>query len=425
MFSTYLLSSPVGGVHFLKQKFQPDPNLDRLIRRLNEAAKETGTEPEVQSPEPSVRERRETAVAGWELPATGFDVKDEIGRLLKAARDQDASDLLIVAGAPPMIRLNGALSPAGDPLTQAESRTLCGDLLPRERRETLARNGSVDFAFTRPGLGRFRCNLHRQRGSWAAAIRLLPKSPPDFTALNLPPVLDRIVNLNHGLVLVTGPTGSGKSTTLASILSRILERRPLHAITIEDPVEYEHDSSLSLVEHVEVGRDATSFPRALRAALRQDPDVILVGEMRDPESISMAITAAETGHLVLSTLHTGDVAQSINRIVDSFPPEQVETVRTQLSISLAAVLSQHLIPRMDGEGRVPAVEIMFATDAVRNMIRSGKIGQLRSQVGLEMKNGSIPLDHSLASLVRRKMISANDARLRARNPMELEALLSC
>ena len=281
----------------------------------------------------------------------------------------------------------------------------------------------MDFAFTRPGLGRFRCNLHRQRGSWAAAIRLLPKSPPGFEELNLPPVLDRIVGLNHGLVLVTGPTGSGKSTTLASMLSQILEQRRLHAITIEDPVEYEHSSSLSLVEHVEVGRDAATFPKALRAALRQDPDVLLVGEMRDPESIAMAITAAETGHLVLSTMHTGDVAQSINRIVDSFPPEQIETVRTQLSISLAAVLSQHLIPRIDGEGRVPAVEIMFATDAVRNMIRSGKIEQLRSQVGMEKRNGSIPLDHSLASLVQRKLISENDARLRARNPMELDALL--
>jgi twitching motility protein PilT len=423
MFSTYLLSSPAEGVHFLKQKFQPDPNLDRLIRRLNEAAKETGAEPEMEIPAPPIRERREVPTTGWELPAAGFDEKDEIGRLLKVARDQDASDLLIVAGSPPMVRLNGALEPAGDALTEAETRTLCGDILPRERRQTLARTGSVDFAFTRPGLGRFRCNLHRQRGSWAAAIRLLPKSPPDFTALNLPPVLDRIVELNHGLVLVTGPTGSGKSTTLASILSQILERRRLHAITIEDPVEYEHDSSLSLVEHVEVGRDATTFPGALRAALRQDPDILLVGEMRDPESISMAITAAETGHLVLSTLHTGDVAQSINRIVDSFPPEQVETIRTQLSISLAAVVSQHLIPRIDGDGRVPAVEIMFATDAVRNMIRCGKIEQLRSQVGLEKKSGSIPLDHSLAALVRRKLIRENDARLRARNPMELDALL--
>lgn len=407
----------------MKQKFQPDPNLDRLIKRLNEAARETDDEPEMEIPAPTVRERREVPVTGWELPAVGFDERDEIGRLLKAARDRDASDLLIVAGSPAMIRINGALSPTGDPLTEEETRTLCGDILPRERRQTLSDTGSVDFAFTRPGLGRFRCNLHRQRGSWAAAIRLLPKSPPGFAELNLPPVLDRIVGLNHGLVLVTGPTGSGKSTTLASMLSQILEQRRLHAITIEDPVEYEHSSSLSLVEHVEVGRDAATFPNALRAALRQDPDVLLVGEMRDPESIAMAITAAETGHLVLSTLHTGDVAQSINRIVDSFPPEQIETVRTQLSISLAAVLSQHLIPRIDGEGRVPAVEIMFATDAVRNIIRSGKIEQLRSQVGMEKRNGSIPLDHSLASLVQRKLISENDARLRARNPMELDALL--
>ncbi len=407
----------------MKQKFQPDPNLDRLIKRLNEAARETGDEPEMEIPAPTVRERQEVPVTGWELPAVGFDERDEIGRLLKAARDRDASDLLIVAGSPAMIRINGALSPTGDPLTEEETRTLCGDILPRERRQILSDTGSVDFAFTRPGLGRFRCNLHRQRGSWAAAIRLLPKSPPGFEELNLPPVLDRIVALNHGLVLVTGPTGSGKSTTLASMLSQILEQRRLHAITIEDPVEYEHSSSLSLVEHVEVGRDAATFPKALRAALRQDPDVLLVGEMRDPESIAMAITAAETGHLVLSTLHTGDVAQSINRIVDSFPPEQIETVRTQLSISLAAVLSQHLIPRIDGEGRVPAVEIMFATDAVRNMIRSGKIEQLRSQVGMEKRNGSIPLDHSLASLVQRKLISENDARLRARNPLELDALL--
>ena len=247
----------------MKQKFQPDPNLDRLIRRLNEAARETGAEPEMEIPVPPARSRQEVPTTGWDLPSVGFDEKDEIGRLLKAARDRDASDLLIVAGSPPMIRINGSLSPSGDTLTDEETRTLCGDILPRERRQTLARTGAVDFAFTRPGLGRFRCNLHRQRGSWAAAIRLLPKSPPGFKELNLPPVLDRIVGLNHGLVLVTGPTGSGKSTTLASILAQILENRRLHAITIEDPVEYEHHSSLSLVEHVEVGRDAESFPLSL------------------------------------------------------------------------------------------------------------------------------------------------------------------
>ncbi len=420
----------------MKQKFQPDPDLDKLIRRLNEAAR--GTEPDLASPSesagaPLAPEERETPAVtpaearqsptGWELPAAGFDERDEIGRLLGIARVAGASDLLIAAGNPPMTRVHGSLAPIGDRLSEAEARTLCGDLLPRERRQALRAHGSVDFALTRPGLGRFRCNLHRQHGSWAMAIRLLPKVPPGFEELNLPRVLERICTASHGLVLVTGPTGSGKSTTLASMVRRILEQRPVHAITIEDPVEYEHFSDTSLVEHVEVGRDAVSFPLALRDALRQDPDLILVGEMRDTESISMAITAAETGHLVLSTLHTGDVVQSINRILDSFPAGQGESVRSQLSISLTAVISQHLILRADGEGRVPAVEVMFATDAVRHLIRTGQVQQLRSQVSMEKQTGSIPLDHSLAALVKRGLIDLKEAKLRARNPREFNALL--
>jgi twitching motility protein PilT len=258
--------------------------------------------------------------------------------------------------------------------------------------------------------------VHRQRDHWSAAIRLFPESAPDIGTLNLPPALSRFSALQAGLVLVTGPTGCGKSTTLAAMIRDILSRRRIHLVTIEDPVEYEHAHEGSIVEHVEIGRDAACFRDALHAALRQDPDVILIGEMRDLDSISIAITAGETGHLVLSTLHTGDAPQTIHRILDSYPPSQIDTVRAQLSVSLAGVVSQQLLPRADGKGRVPAVEILAVTPAVRNLIRRGKIQHIRAQFALERHAGMLDLDESLTRLVREEMVELEEARSRARIP---------
>jgi len=221
-------------------------------------------------------------------------------------------------------------------------------------------------------------------------------------------------------VLVTGPTGCGKSTTLAALLRRILSRRRVHLVTIEDPVEYEHAHEDSLVEHIEIGRDVPSFAHALRSVLRQDPDVVLIGEMRDPESMAIAISAGETGHLVLSTLHTGDAPQTIHRILDSFPANQMEAVRAQLSVSLAGIISQQLLPRIDEPGRVPAVEVLMATPAVRNLIRQGKIEQLRSQITLGRAMGMLELDRALSDLVRRGLVDEREARVRARIPNEFD-----
>jgi len=328
----------------MTKKLHPDPELDGLIRRLNEAARSTdeagdepGTAPDPRPAAPTAPD----ATLRWTLPEAEADGVDWLHHLLSRAREASASDLHLVVGAPPVARLNGRLQPQGEKdLTPGETRLLCAALVPESRRERLASHGSVDFSFRHPELGRFRCNVHRQRERWSAALRLFPEAAPDLEPLNLPPALGRFAELQQGLVLVTGPTGCGKSTTLAALTRRILARRRVHLVTIEDPVEYEHEHSGSLVEHVEIGRDAPSFKDALRAALRQDPDVILIGEMRDLDSISIAITAAETGHLILSTLHTGDAPQTIHRIVDSYPGNQIETVRTQLSTSLVGIVSQ-------------------------------------------------------------------------------------
>jgi twitching motility protein PilT len=361
----------------------------------------------------------------WALPAADDETRDRLARLLADARTAHASDLLLVAGARPTVRINGHLVPAGDgPLHPEESAGLCAALVPDTHVETLAGAGAVDFVLARKGVGRLRCNVHRAAGRWSAALRLLPERVPDLAALNLPSSLHRFADLEYGLVLVTGPTGSGKTTTLAALMRRILSRRRVHVITIEDPVEYSHPHGESVVEHVEIGRDAPSFAAALRSALRQDPDVMLIGEMRDPESISIAITAAETGHLVLSTLHTGDAPQTVHRILDSYPAGQADQVRVQLSVSLAGIVSQQLLPRQDGRGRVPAVEVMLATHAVRNLIRQGKIAHLRSQITLEKQAGMLGLDTSLARVVQKQLVDRETARARARVPEEFDHLLS-
>jgi len=404
-----------------------DPELDRLVRALNASARSAdrdpsagaGAAPERPFPEPAAASR-----ADWSLPGPIPEAREGLARLLRRAREAVASDLLLVAGAPPAARVNGRIVPLSDELlAPSDTAALCAALVPRERREGIARTGSVDFSFTVPQAGAFRCNVHRERGHWSAAIRLFPLAAPELEQLNLPPVLDRLADLEHGLVLVTGPTGSGKTTTLAALMKRILARRSVHVITIEDPVEYEHPHGASLVEHVEIGRDATSFAQALRAALRQNPDVLLVGEMRDRESISITVTAAETGHLVLSTLHTGDAPQTVSRILDTYPAGQLEAVRAQLAASLAAVVSQQLLPRPDGQGRVPAVELLWGTHGVRNLIRQGKLERLRAQISLEQASGMLSLDQSLAQLAASGLVGREEAQSRARDPKEFEALL--
>ncbi len=410
----------------MTKRLRPDPDLEALIQRLNRTAGlvPAGAAAGEAEVDPTPARLPAATHPGWSLPGDDEAGREWLTRLLSAAREAHASDLLLVAGTRPTARVNGRLVPLEDQeLAPATTAALCAALVPATHAERLAGAGTVDFAQARPGIGRFRCNVHRTGGNWSAALRLLPERALDLEALHLPAALGRFAELEYGLVLVTGPTGTGKSTTLAALMRRILAHRSVHVITIEDPVEYTHPPGQSVVEHVEIGRDARSFASALRSVLRQDPDVLLIGEMRDPESISIAITAAETGHLVLSTLHTGDAPQTIHRILDSYPAGQVEQVRTQLSISLAGIVSQQLLPRADGKGRVPAVEVMVATHAVRNLIRQGKIAHLRSQLTLERQAGMLSLDSSLVRLVQQGLVDRELARARARIPDEFEALL--
>jgi twitching motility protein PilT len=408
------------------KRLLPDPDLESLIQKLNTSARQIDplVTPEAEAvPDAPVR-RGPSPPSRWTLPAADDEGRDRLRQLLANSRGAHASDLLLVAGTRPTMRVNGRLVPVGgQALTPDEAASLCAALVPPTHAERLGTSGAVDFALTRKGIGRFRCNVHRAQDRWSAALRLLPERVPDFETLHLPATLKRFAEMTYGLVLVTGPTGSGKSTTLASLMRHVLSRRRVHVITIEDPVEYTHGHGDSVVEHIEIGRDAPSFASALRSALRQDPDVLLIGEMRDPESISIAITAAETGHLVLSTLHTGDAPQTVHRILDSYPAGQTEQVRVQLSVSLAGIVSQQLLPRRDGRGRVPAVEIMVATHAVRNLIRQGKIAHLRSQLTLERPAGMLGLDASLARLVGEGLVDRELARARARVPEEFDHLL--
>ena len=403
----------------MKQRLEPDPDLEALVRKLNDQARDDDPSPDAVPMAPPAGLASPTP--RWTLTPPTEEGGAWLNDLLKRAREAFASDLLIVAGSPPVIRVNGRLEPLGNKaLSDAATEMLCASIVPVGSRVKLEDSGAADFSFSVPELGRFRCNVHRERGRWSAAVRVFPDAAPDLDELNLPGTLARFSELEHGFVLVTGPTGCGKSTTLAALIGRILARRNVHVITIEDPVEYEHPHGDSVLEHIEIGRDVPSFPQALRSALRQDPDVLLVGEMRDRESISIAITAAETGHLVLSTLHTGDAPQTISRILDSYPPSQIETVRAQISVSLAGIVSQQLLPRRDGEGRVPAVEILVATPAVRNIIRRSKLEQLRSQLTLEASAGMLSLDTSLAQLVRDGLVDQSEARTRARIPEEFD-----
>jgi twitching motility protein PilT len=348
---------------------------------------------------------------------------EPLERWLRSLKELGAADLFLVAGFPPAIRVNGIVSPLPEP--PLESERIESAMLPvlhAQAQQRYRSIGSADVSMRRPGLGRFRVNLHRERGGAAATIRALPAKPPLLAELGLPSQLEALPRLHHGLVLVGGATGSGKTTTVAALVNEINRCDAKHIITIEDPIEYEHAHQKSVIEQVEIGIDAPDFPTALRAAVRQAPDVIVIGEMRDPETMKIALTAGETGHLVFSTLHTTDVTSTVARIADSFPPERQPTIRQDLAMALGAVLTQMLLPR-NGGGRIPAAELLMIGYGARQHIRKNALQHLHQEITITRRSGSLTLEESLAQLVKRGLISAEDARTRTGHAEELDGLL--
>jgi twitching motility protein PilT len=343
-------------------------------------------------------------------------------KIILQAKDLNASDIHITVGVPPTFRINGVLAPMTTmtAFTPQGTDALLQEIInPRRYREFLDR-GEVDFSFSIQGVTRVRVNAFKQRGSVAFVMRLLDSIIPNFSALGMPDILNDLSHRPRGLVLVTGPTGSGKSTTLAAIIDLINREKRLHIITLEDPIEYLHRHKKCIINQREVGGDISSFGAGLRAALREDPDVILVGEMRDLETISIALTASETGHLVLATLHTSGAPETINRIIDVFPPNQQQQIRVQLASTLEGIVSQLLLPKADGSGRVPALEIMVMTPAIKNLIRDGKTYQILSQIQTGVKYGMITLDMSLRNLFRQGLIDRTEAMRCTRDPDNLK-----
>ena len=349
-----------------------------------------------------------------------FDFADVLLEVLRLK----ASDLHLTAGSPPMVREKGRLRALDYPaLTPQQTREIIYSILTNDQRKRLENDWQIDFAYSIPGQGRFRVNAYFQRASLGAAFRLIPNEMPALDDLGLPPTLREFIKKPRGFVLVTGPTGSGKSTTLAAMLDVINKERHEHIMTIEDPIEFLHRHQNCIVNQRELGSDAQSFALGLKAALRQDPDVVLVGEMRDLETIATALTAAETGHLVFATLHTQDTAQTVDRIVDVFPPAQQHQVRVQLSVSLQGIVTQQLLPTADGQGRVCATEILVPTPAVRNLIREGKTHQIYSALQTGGAHGMQTMDAALADLVRRNKITRELAEARSSSPEELRRLM--
>ncbi len=342
-----------------------------------------------------------------------------MAQLLDALFERGASDVILSAGAPPTLRIDGQLVPCDDqPLAPADTDTMVRELLSPQQRLTFTEQNSVDFSFQWGEEGRVRGNAFRQRGSVAVALRAIPTRIPSFAELFLPDVVSELAKEPHGLVLFTGPTGSGKSTTQASLIDSINDNRGCHVITIEDPIEYLHANKKAVIEQREVGVDTPSFAHALRGALREDPDIVLVGEMRDLESIAIALTVAETGHLVFGTLHTNDAAQAVHRVVDVFPAEQQQQIRVQLASTLIAIVHQELLPRVGG-GRIAAFEVMVATPAVRNLIRDNKVNQLRNVMVTSSDDGMCTMEAALGWLVRAGLISLDDAIGRSMFPEEV------
>jgi twitching motility protein PilT len=348
----------------------------------------------------------------------------DFSEVLLQVMERQASDLHLTAGSPPMIRHHGKLHALDYPrLSPQTTREVIYSILTNDQRQKLETDWQIDFAYSIPGRARFRVNSYFQRAALSAAFRLIPHEIPTLSELDLPPVLEEFTKKPRGFVLVTGPTGSGKSTTLAAILDLINEVRQEHILTIEDPIEFLHKHKRCIVNQRELGADAATFGLGLKAALRQDPDVILVGEMRDLETIATALTAAETGHLVFATLHTQDTAQTVDRIVDVFPPEQQQQVRVQLSVALQGIVTQQLLPRADGQGRVCGCEILVPTPAVRNLIREGKTHQIYSALQTGGQFGMQTMDAALAQLVREHKITRELAESRSSAPEELRRLM--
>src|SRR5262245_11430060 len=384
----------------LRRTMDETEDLNRLIRELNEdQPRAAGTAPGEASE--AVR------LGGW---------LEELVR-------RSGSDLILVAGAPPSLRIDGRVLPmsapplSGDEIEEAVLPALGGHARSRYRED-----GIADASHRVRGLGRFRINLHRERGRAAATVRALPSQPPRLSSLGLPPGVEALTRLPRGLVLVGGPTGSGKTPTLAALVEEINRRDARHVVTIEDPIEYEHPHRSSLVEQVEIGTDAPDFPTALRAALRQAPDVIVVGEMRDPETMRIALAASETGHLVFSTVHTTDAASTISRVADSFPSERQNTIRQELSMALAAVLTQTLLLKKSG-GRAAAAELLFVSYGARQHIRKNALQHLHQEIAITKKQGSVTLEESLAKLAREGVVETEEARARVAHPEEFENYL--
>jgi twitching motility protein PilT len=347
-----------------------------------------------------------------------------LDKLLRLAVEQGASDVILVAGSVVALRINSSLVVTSSrPLPAEELRSMLLPLLSPAHARELEQNRVLDFCFVRASIGRFRANLHYQRGTLAASIRVLPAQIPTIESLHLPPVLTRLMERKQGLVLLTGPTGSGKTSTMAALIDTINARRRDHIITIEDPIEYQHANRNSIVEQIEVGHDTLSFAQAVRAVLRQNPDVILIGEMRDAETMAAALTAAETGHLVLSSLHTNDAAQTMSRILDSFSTGNQAQIRQQLSLALLAVIAQQLVPATGNSRLYPAVEVMIATPAIRNLIRTGQDHQIRSLISTGKAEGMTTMDQSLAELVQTRKIDRETALAHCYHPDELRSQL--
>lgn len=351
-------------------------------------------------------------------------VAPKLSELLILAAEQGASDVHVGVGRPPIIRLHNQLTPLTNYkiLDEDDMQVLANELMSREQHDKFVRDQELDFSYSLEDKARFRANAYYQKGGLAIAMRHLPAQIKTIEELNLPAIIHSFAHAKQGFVLITGPTGEGKSTTLAAIIDEINHIRKEHIVTIEDPVEYVFTPDRSIIDQREVGKDTKSFYRALRSTFREDADVIMIGEMRDPETMAAAVTAAETGHLVFSTLHTNDAAQTVDRVVDSFPSEQQNQIRIQLASSLSGIISQRLIKSVEG-GLIPAVEVLIADTAVSNLIREKKTHQLNTVIETNSEKGMISLNHSLIDLVEQGLISLDSAEKYSLNPTELRMLL--
>jgi len=347
-----------------------------------------------------------------------------VDELLELVVEYNSSDLHLAVGLPPIIRIDGELKKTRyEELSAPVAQRIIYDILTDDEIQRFETELELDCSYSLSDIARFRVNVFRDRGTVAGAFRLIPRQIPTIQELGLPAVLEDLARRVRGLLLVTGPTGSGKSTTLAAMIGQINTERPEHIVTIEDPIEYLHDHKKCIINQREVGHDTHSFQNALRSALREDPDVLLVGEMRDLETIKLAITCAETGHLVMATLHTNNAAESVDRMIDVFPAQEQEQIRVQLSNNLLAILSQQLLPRAGQPGRIAAIEVMIASAAIRNLVRENKAHQITSIIQTSAEAGMQTMDQALRDLYKQSLITYEVAMRRAQNPAELEKLI--